>query len=157
MNFSKNTKKTLVTLVAAGTLIAPVAYSVAGHGQDIGSMKMHYGEKKFKKIAKRLSLSDEQIEQMKTIREESKTQGMALKEQLKSFREQVKTEQASETFDEAKFAASYAQHQETFAQLAMLKAKTRHAMAQVLSQEQLEKWQGLMEKRKGKRGGRYND
>jgi len=137
--------------MATSVMMTPLTYaSVYEHTAD-SSMAMEHQGKKLRKMAKFLSLTDTQIEQIKAIRAQSKEQAESLKLSLKAFREQVKSEQTGVTFNEALFNATYIQYQETFAQLALLKAKSKHAMAQILSPEQLEKWQKFMEKRKHKR------
>ena len=158
-------KKVVATIATLGALAAPVAYShsneaTANHEHHERkahrAMKGHHGAKMLKKMKRYLELSDEQVTQIKTIRSQSKSDNETLRTQLKAFKEQVKSQQVASEFDEAAFIASYQQYQDTFAQLAMQKAKTRHAIFQVLTSEQQAKWQAFQEKRKARRS-RDND
>jgi len=74
-----------------------------------------------------------------------------LKEQMKVFREDVKAMSNSSNFDEALFADAYEQNKETFYQMALLKAKMSHEIAQLMTDEQKAKWEA---KKASKRANR---
>ena len=147
-------KKALLVLATTGTLMAPAAFAVAegGFGEH-RMMKSHHSGKHLKKMAHKLDLSDAQVEQIKQIREQNKEDMVSLRDTMKTFKEQVKTEQTGSDFDEAAFATTYAQYQDSFEKMALLRAKMAHAIVNVLTPEQQEKWQTMKEKRKN-RGGR---
>ena len=95
-------------------------------------------------------LSDDQKTQMKSIRQSAKDEAGELRELLTTYKDQVKLLIAAESFDEAAFANLHAEYQANFAQLALLRAKTKHAIFNVLNVEQQEKWQKIMQRRKAK-------
>ena len=64
----------------------------------------------------------------------------ANKESLSSYKEQLKSLMAVSQFDENEFNAIYAEFQASFQQVAMEKAKHRHAIMQVLTPEQQAKF-----------------
>ena len=66
---------------------------------------------------------------------------------LSSYKEQMKSLHAKSEFDENKFNAIYAEFQASFKQLAMEKAKSRHAIMQVLTPEQQEKYSSMRKRR----------
>jgi len=102
----------------------------------------------FKKMAKRLNLTAEQQDKIKVIYQSQKEDKMAQKESMVIYREQVKSLFMSPTFDEQAFVTLHSQHQSQFSQMALTKAKARHAIMQVLNVEQQEKM--LTMKRKGR-------
>jgi len=102
----------------------------------------------FKKMAKRLNLSDEQKDRIKAIYQAKKEARMTQKESMIAFREQVQSLFMSSTFDDQAFLTLQNQHQSQFSQMALTRAKARHAIMQVLNAEQQEKM--LTMKRKGR-------
>ncbi|MFD2165543.1 Spy/CpxP family protein refolding chaperone [Thalassotalea euphylliae] len=149
MNLSSTMKHTLIALTTAGILAAPLSMAYAD--SDGVRHDKHHSAKKMRFMARYLDLSEEQKTQIKAIKEDSKAEGEAVREQVKNFREQVQALKDSPVFDEAAFTALYSQYQDTFAQAALIKAKTRHAMYYVLTEEQQQKWDEFQESRKGKR------
>jgi Spy/CpxP family protein refolding chaperone len=105
---------------------------------------------KFKKMARRLDLSDEQRAQAKVIHQEAKKSRLALKESMKTFHQQSKTLTMEDSFNEQAFIALQVEYQDTFAQMALIKAKTKHSFMMILTEEQREK----MKSHKGLRGKR---
>lgn len=115
----------------------------------------HMGQKQLKKMQKYLELTPEQVEKIKLIKEQSREQVQPLKENARSFFTSLKVLKENPIFDEVLFNATYAQYQETFAQLALQKAKTKHAIYHVLTSEQQEKWATFKAKKKGKRNAAF--
>lgn len=158
------TIKAVAVLMAFGLLSSPSAFSSESgerqqsyeqhHQKSHNGHRMkqgHHGAKLLKKMARHLDLSDEQIAQIKEIRRQSKIDNEPLRTEIKAFKAQVKSQQVMSDFDEVAFIASYEQYQTVFAQLALNKAKTRHAIFHVLTQDQQAKWQAFKEKRKARR------
>ncbi|REL31494.1 Spy/CpxP family protein refolding chaperone [Thalassotalea euphylliae] len=158
----KTTVKAAALFTALSLLAAPAAFSDEHQqGYEHQHKKAHsghrmkqgqHGVKMLRKMARYLDLSDEQVAQIKEIRRQSKTENEPLRTAMKAFKTEVKNQQSGSEFDETAFSATYLQYQETFAQLALQKAKTRHAIFQVLTPEQQTKWQAFQEKRKARRG-----
>ncbi len=141
----------MLALIASGSLILPMAQAMEkpAHGHD--RMAMQFDGKQLHRMQKLLALTDDQVNEIKAINTESRTQAKALHESAKAFREQVKAEQTSDVFNEALFTETYNQYQETFAKLALNRAKSRHAIFNVLTLEQQAKWQEVLASRKGMR------
>ena len=96
-------------------------------------------QKKFKKMARYLDLTDEQREQAKVIHKEAKTNRLVLKESLKSFHQQSKVLTMEDSFNEQAFIDLQSEYQETFAQMALIKAKSKNSFMKILTEEQREK------------------
>lgn len=142
--------KKIATIILATTLsVAGLSYAVAGNNQNMkgnqdcamyseGGMNKHHGKKHKRMGFSQLDLSDEQKQQMKSIRSSAK----ANKKQLKSDSERLAHQASmqalmhSETFDEeqAKALISEQQAQKNAKKLEVL--KVRHQMFQVLTDEQ---------------------
>ncbi len=151
----------IAAITLCSTLVsAPLVLNAAEQGGFSGAdvmMEKHahkMGKHKFKKMAKHLNLTQEQKEQMKSIRETSREVSLPLREKTKEFFDYAKQLKAQESFDEQGFNAMYSQYQEAFAALALQRAKTKHAMYQVLTEEQKAKMDEYKEKRGKKRKGK---
>ena len=101
-------------------------------------MKRH-----FKKMAKHLQLTNEQRTQIKALFKQAKSERKANKENLTGFKEQVKSLMSASSFDEKAFTDLRGQYQHHFAQMALIKVKAKHAMLQLLTDEQKEKLQNF--------------
>lgn len=148
--------------VSALLLMTSLALPAAAHHGDASHERhqssMHKGsmaKHAMKRMKKHLDLTDEQIVSIKSIKAESKVAIEPLREQAKSFYDSAKQLKDNKMFDEGAFTSLYAQYQDTFAQLALQKAKTKHAIYQVLTEEQQEKWEEMKEKRKRGKKGRF--
>jgi len=103
---------------------------------------------KFKKMAKYLELTTEQRQQAKTIHQEAKAGRLALKDSLKDFRQQTKLLVMASSFDEQAFLNLQSQYQDSFAQLALIKVKTKYRFMQILTEEQKGKMNSHQAERK---------
>lgn len=145
---------TLVALFSTATLTSFNAFAFEGRqmhegGEMFGHLEGHKHKKHHHRMmAKFLGLSDDQKTQMKSIRQSAKDEAGELRELLTTYKDQVKLLIAAESFDEAAFANLHAEYQANFAQLALLRAKTKHAMKSVLTAEQQEKWEEFMPRKK---------
>jgi len=146
--------------VTAILLMTSIALPASAHGvvsNEHHQQSMHKGsmaKHAMKRMKKHLALTDEQIVSIKSIKAESKVVVEPLREQAKNFYQSAKQLKDNKMFDEGAFTSLYAQYQDTFAQIALQKAKTKHAIYQVLTEEQQQKWDEAKEKRKGKRGNK---
>ena len=104
--------------------------------------KKHHAKRKksLHRLAKKLDLTSEQRDEIKAIYAGMKEGRKANKESLSSYKEQLKSLMAVSQFDENEFNAIYAEFQASFQQVAMEKAKHRHAIMQVLTPEQQAKF-----------------
>ena len=110
----------------------------------------HKKHKQMKKMGKMLGLTDEQKTQLKALKTQAKEQNASLRDSMKQFHDAEKLLLQATTFDEHAYNALYASYQDTFAQAALAKAKSKQAFMSVLTPEQQEKLKTSMEKRKGK-------
>jgi protein CpxP len=102
---------------------------------------------RFKRLAKALELTDEQKAQAKTIHENAKDQMDVHKASLKSYREELKAIIAGNDFDSQAILDLRAKYKFTFDQIALIKAKEKYDFLQLLTPEQKDKLQKMMEKR----------
>lgn len=105
-----------------------------------------------KKMALMLDLTSEQQQQLTDIKAKAKSESAPLKQKLKSFRTEMKALMKADFFDEQAFIQLQSRYQPTLSQLALVKAKTKHAMKTVLTVEQREKWQKVRKLNRDERG-----
>ena len=111
--------------------------------------KMHHKMRSFKRIAKKLDLSDEQRVKVKEIFEQAKIKRVTNKEVMKDYKLQVKNLIEAPVFDDEAFNDLHSQYQDKFSEFALLMAKNKHAISQVLTTEQREKLAKLKQKNRG--------
>ena len=151
--------KLLITSVVVASSLLLVQPTIAAvdnehHAEHSdGEFKHKRMFKKMRKLARILDLDDTQKEKIKAIMEQASESRSESKETRSAYKEQVKTLMDAAIFDDAAFLSLHAQYQEDFANRALKRAKTRHAMLQVLTPEQREKLDTL---KKGKRAGLFN-
>jgi Spy/CpxP family protein refolding chaperone len=152
-----NIIKPMKTIASISTVCAMLAFAsvsnanITDDNAGTNSHKHHQKSKHMmKKMAKYLSLSEQQKTEIKAIRTQAKEQGEPLRAQMKQFKEAEKLLLQAETFDDEAFVALHASYQQIFAQESLAKAKTKNAIFNVLTSEQQEKWLSKMEKRKVK-------
>jgi protein CpxP len=96
-----------------------------------------------------LDLSQDQQDQIIAIKQATKLSSVDFRMAMKAFRSEVKVLMQAEYFDEQAFTQLQSRYQPTFAQVALMKAKTKHAIAKVLTVEQRAKWFQLRQMQKG--------
>jgi Spy/CpxP family protein refolding chaperone len=146
------------TILVSSIALLPFQEVIAKENQTVQTKqlkkdKKHPMMRQFKKMAKHLQLSDEQKVQVKAIFEQAKMSSKAQRESMKGFKEQVKSLMGSSTFDDKAFNELYAKYQTKFTEMALLKAKNKHAILQVLSSEQREKFMKFKMRSKMKHRG----
>lgn len=158
-----NIIKPVKTIVSISAVCAALAFtSMSGayaSSNDFALDGQGYhqkGKHMMKRMTKALSLTESQQTQIKAIKTQAKEQHDVLRESMKKFKEAEKPLLQAETFDEQAYVALHTSYQDTFAQMALTRAKTKHAIFNVLTAEQQAKWISKMDKRKkdGKRGKR---
>jgi Spy/CpxP family protein refolding chaperone len=141
-------------MVIVGTCIALMLSSNV-YSNDVqsipeqGKAKHHHMKKghKLKGMMKALKLSDQQKEQMKAIKQNARSENEALLVQMKEFKDKRKSIVNSDELNEAEFIALLNEYQSVRSQLMLNKAKNKHAMRQVLTEEQREKMNSYKQKR----------
>lgn len=121
-----------------------VAFDSPRHHQRGGDYRDHM----MKRMIKKLSLSEQQQVQIQAIKVQAKEQHETLRAAMKKFKGEEKTLLQAQAFDEQAYTALYAAYQPTFAQMALSRAQTKHAVFNVLTTKQQEKWLKVMENRK---------
>jgi Spy/CpxP family protein refolding chaperone len=124
----------LISSVLAISLTSAPAFALTHAQKD-----EHFMPHKFKKMAQYLDLNDTQRDQTKIIHQEAKESRLALKESLKIFHQQSKILTMEERFNEQAYSDLQAQYQQTFTQMALIKAKTKNQFINILTEEQREK------------------
>lgn len=134
--------------------------SAVGHNHD-GNGKSHIGQhhsseqeshkrqmkKRFKMLAHKLDLTKAQRQEIRTIFTEMKADKKEHRATMSGFKEQVGILAQADEFDESKFKTLYAEFQDEFQVLAMEKAKMRHAIMQILTPEQQDKFSSMRKQR----------
>jgi Spy/CpxP family protein refolding chaperone len=141
----------LSTAILTSVLIASPMLSQTVQAKEVGSQatqqNKHMGKQgkvmkqRFKKMAKFLQLSKEQRQQVKALFKSNKVKKQANRATMQAFRAQAKSLVMAPTFDDSTFLELHNQHKDQFAQHALDKAIMKHAMVQLLTEEQKEKLQ----------------
>jgi periplasmic protein CpxP/Spy len=100
-----------------------------------------------------LSLTDAQKEQVKSIRESARAASEPFREQLKTVRDEIQAATANGAFDEATVRAIAAKAAPAEVELAVIDARTRAAVYNVLTPEQRTKLAALQAEFEQRRGG----
>ena len=98
----------------------------------------------------KLTLTDEQKTVIKTIKQQAKAQNTQTKQQEMAFRQAERALIASAAFNESAYQALQANYQDEHLQHALLMAKTRHDIWNVLSTEQQAQALAKMEERRAR-------
>ncbi len=165
MNVTKSTKAIVSTIAICAVIAFTNVSSVNASSNDsffnesrMGEGQKHRGNKhKMKRMAKALSLSAQQKEQIKTIKLEAREQGQALQATMTEFRTAKKELVHAKSFDENAFKALQDKYQTTFAQLALIRTKAKHSVFNVLTIEQQNKWLKIIENKKGRGNRKTNN
>lgn len=154
MNFIKPMK----TIASISTLCAVIAFSsvvsisnvnASNYDASFGSPQQYQKSKHMmKRMIKVLSLSEQQQVQIEAVKMQATEQSSTLRDSMKQFKGAEKLLLQAEAFDEQAYIALHEAYQQTFAQMALTRAKTKHAVFNILTTEQQEKWLQAMEKRK---------
>ena len=107
-------------------------------------------ERMMNRMIRALSLSDQQQVQIVAIKAQAKEQHNVLRDSMKKFKEEEKTLLQAQAFDEQAYTALHGAYQPVFVQMALIRAKTKHAIFNVLTTAQQEKWLRIMGNRKEK-------
>ena len=147
--------KPIKSVASISTLCVVLALSsiasVQAVGNDVVQESSEYRKKNkhmMSRMIKMLSLSEQQQVQIKAIKQQTKEQNKTLRVALKEFKGAEKLLLQAEAFDEKAYIALHESYQQTFGKMALSKAKTKHAIFNVLTTEQQEKWLKKMAKRK---------
>lgn len=145
-------KKIAVATSLCSAMLLSTASFAGGDDSSEQGVELHnshyqMSEKKLAKLARKLGLSESQQSEIKALRKEEKAQVQALSSAMKAFKEQVKSLMSAESFDEQAFVELHASNQDVFAQMALIKAKSKFAMKTVLTTEQLEQFRAMKHKR----------
>jgi Spy/CpxP family protein refolding chaperone len=151
----KQVSKTRAITFAALTLTllsSHVSYAV--EPQEIEADKTHFTmmtqqgqHNKMRYMMKKLQLDTKQQSDIKAIRKAAKEQNRTLFESLKYYRSELALLSRADFFDEQAITDLHSAFQINLAQATLIKAKTRHAILQVLSEQQKSEWFALIEKR----------
>lgn len=153
--------KTVFATVAVCTAItfASIA-TVNASDNGVEAVSCHQQEHKhrgdrheMKRMAKFLSLSQDQKVKIKAIKTDSKDQHQALNASMKAFKIAEKKLLTAKTFDEKAFSSLQSEYQPTLTKLALIRAKSKQALFNVLNKEQQDKWLKMMESKRGDKKG----
>ncbi|MGJ8681243.1 Spy/CpxP family protein refolding chaperone [Paraglaciecola sp.] len=107
-----------------------------------------------RKMAKRLGLDEAQKTQLASIKTQTKESAGELKANLKAFKQAERTLIHSAEFSADAWASLHQTHQADFLAKAILEAKTKHQIWNVLTEEQQEKAQKMQRRMKMAKGNK---
>lgn len=147
-----NKLKTIFAAVGVTSMLvlSPLAIAEGPQGAE-------YSGKMLKMMAKKLDLTDAQQDAFKALKEKNKSEKDLYKEQMKQYKAEMKGLMDADEFNEQDFASLRLKYQDTLEGVALLKAKSKFEMKNILTEEQLEKFK-KMKKRMGKKHrGRHGE
>ncbi len=139
-----NKSSKLLSVIALSTMftlaqpIMAMAYDVDSAQQEEQHPK--HMKHKLQRLTKALALTEEQQQKIKAIFAQAKERRAEHKSAMVGFKEQVRSLMTSAVFDDKAFIELHNQYQDQLTEAALQRAKTKHAMTQVLTQEQSEKF-----------------
>lgn len=143
MNMTKP-MKTIFSTVAVCIVIAFVSVATVNASDNDIALDApidHQGNiHKMKRMAKVLSLSEQQQVQIKAIKKQAKEQSHTLRVSMKQFKIAEKKLLQTKSFNDDAYSDLYEAYQPVFAQIALIRVKNKHAVFNVLTEEQQEKW-----------------
>ncbi|MBL4765393.1 MAG: Spy/CpxP family protein refolding chaperone [Colwellia sp.] len=150
------TTKTIFSTVALCVVIAFASaanVNASDHDITFNAPIEHQGHKhqgskhKMKRMAKALSLSEQQQVQIKAIKKQAKEQHKSLRASMAEFKIAEQKLLQRESFSEQEYSILHNTYQAVFAQVALIRAKTKHAVFNVLTAEQQLKWLKITKRR----------
>jgi len=152
MKIAKSTKTIFSAVAICIAIVFANVASVNASNSDMAvdtlidhQRNMH----KMKRMAKALSLNEKQKVQIKAIKRQAKEEHQSLRVSMKQFKNSEKELIQAATFNEQAFSDLYEAYQPTFAQVALTKVKIKHAIFNILTEEQQRKWLTMKEHHKG--------
>lgn len=142
----------LTTGIVSGVFaLGVLSAALPSHVEAKPMMSERGGMKMMKMMARQLDLSESQREQMKQLLLDAKSQREAKTSEFENYQSQMQAIVQADEFDEAAFEALNTTYQPLMKEKALAKAKMRHAMYQILTEEQKAKMADLKELRSEKR------
>lgn len=152
MKMTKSTK----TLFSTVALCIVIAFANVASANESNSDKVfdtpiehQRGMHKMKRMAKALSLSKQQQVQIKAIKRQAKEENQPLRVAMKQYKVAEKKLLQTKVFNEQAFSELHETYRPTFAQIALTRVKSKHAIFNVLTEDQQRKWLKMMEHHKG--------
>jgi len=103
-----------------------------------------------KRMVNTLSLSEQQQVQITAVKHQARQQHEMLRDSMKKFKAEEKALLQAQVFDEQAYSVLHTAYQPIFMELALIRAKTKHAVFNVLTTAQQGKWLKVMADKKGK-------
>lgn len=130
-------------------VVALPAAAARGPGHEFG----HDFGRHLDRMAEKLGLSDEQRRAVEAIHAASRTEAEPLRAQVQASRKAMHELVRAESFDESGVRALVQQGSAAMTELAVLRARTGHAMRALLTPEQRVEFDRMHEARHAERGG----
>ena len=141
INTLKQLKSTILFSALCTALVLPLASNALAHdGFAGGPGQGHHLKQKMRMMTKFLELDEEQRLEIKTIYTTAKEGNAELRESMRGFKDEMSVLFTAETFDEEVFSELQEKYQTNFEQMGLTRAKTKHAVIQVFTEQQKEKW-----------------
>lgn len=123
-----------------------IAFNAPKHLQKGGDRREHM----MKRMVNTLSLSEQQQVQITAVKHQARQQHEMLRDSMKKFKAEEKALLQAQVFDKQAYSVLHAAYQPIFMELALIRAKTKHTVFNVLTTAQQGKWLKVMADKKGK-------
>ncbi len=147
----KKPVKLLSSMILLSTMVMPLALHANAYeyNEHQASHWRPHGKDRVQHLVRKLNLTDEQQEKIQAIFEQQKANREANREQMKAFKTEMNHLMSAAIFDDSAFSNLQNQYQPQFAEAALQRAKSHHAILQLLDDSQREKFSKM--NKRGKR------
>lgn len=145
--------KITALLLLSGMVLSGLAYASSDKDEYEGKLCHHgkhegaRGEARLQRMTKSLSLSEQQVTQIRAIKDERKANKMALRENIKAKRKQLREAFHSEEMDKAKIKQLAEEMGLLVTKKIILRSEIRNEVNKFLTSKQREKMKGMHRKR----------
>ncbi len=152
----KSIRSTLTVIVLSAVLLSPSVVVAQGHDKHNNDVSFSGSERgagmmkhMLKRMMHKLDLNQEQRDEIRLIAQQAKTDNSELKSVMMEFKGKSKALMVEQQFDEQAFISLHQEYQDSLAEVALARAKTRHAILSILTAEQRAKWLSMKHQKGG--------
>ena len=138
----------IASILASGIGLAGVAHACGGPG---GHFRDGHKGDRMMHVMKKLDLTDEQKQAVRSIKDESQEQMASKRDEMSDIRKALHEQQSAETYDAAKVRELADARANIMSDMTVQKVETMNRIRKQLTAEQREKLDHIKEKRFGER------
>ena len=138
----------IIGSILAGTIgIAGLAQACGGPGEGFRGAHKGHGGDRMMHVMKKLDLSDEQRDAVRTIKRDSRNQMQAKRDEMQDIRQALRKQANAEAYDAAKVRELADAKAKIMADITVQRIETMQKVRKQLSAEQLAKFDDMKDRR----------